>query len=220
LFAISWRKRSFRDRSPDRAKTRRNTADAFPPSILGFWVLFEPLENRMNERWTVFIDRDGTLVVDQGHGVDLARLELRPSAKEAIGLWKQAGWRIIGVTNNSGLARGKYTQAQMHAFHRAIEVALGTTLDAWYFCPHMPEAGCACRKPKTGMFEAAMHDHDIDAKRAFMIGDTASDMGAGAAIGARTVYVPSTSEPHPEADFVAHDLKEAARWTLALAAEL
>lgn len=168
----------------------------------------------MDERWTVFIDRDGTLVVDQVHGVDIARLELRPGAKEAMRLWKEAGWRVVGVTNNSGLARGKYTEAQMHAFHRAIEEALGGKLDAWYFCPHLPDAACACRKPKTGMFDAAIRDHGIDAKRSFMVGDTAGDMGAGAAIGARTIYVASTSAPLPAADHVAPDLAEAARWSL------
>ena len=163
---------------------------------------------------TIFIDRDGTLVVDQVHGVDVARLELRPGAKDALRMWRAAGWRIVGITNNSGIARGKYTEAQMHAFHRAIEDALGSRLDGWYFCPHMPDAGCACRKPRTAMFEAAIRDHAIDPKRSFMIGDTEADAQGGAAIGARTVHVPSKPGPAPKADHVAPDLAEAARWTL------
>lgn len=163
--------------------------------------------------WTVFIDRDGTLVVDQVHGVDVARLELRPGAAEAMRAWRAAGWRVVGVTNNSGLARGKYTEAQMHAFHRAIEERIGK-LDAWYFCPHMPEAGCACRKPLLGMFEQAIRDHGIDPRRSFMVGDTAADMGAGANLGARTVFVPSHPGDVPPASFVAKDLAAAAAWTL------
>src|SRR5687767_14851933 len=86
--------------------------------------------------WTVFVDRDGTLNVDQVHGVDVARLELRPGAREAIRLWNDAGWRVVVVTNNSGIGRGKYTEAQMHAFHRALAERLGGRIDAWYFCPH------------------------------------------------------------------------------------
>lgn len=166
-------------------------------------------------RWTVFIDRDGTLVIDQVHNVDVSRLTLRPGAVEAIRLWREAGWRIVGVTNNSGIARGKYTEDEMRAFHRAIEERLGAgPLDGWYFCPHMPEAGCACRKPLTGMFERAIRELGIDPRRSFMVGDTAADVGAGAAIGARTVFIASHEGVAPAATFVAGDLAEAAGWTL------
>lgn len=171
----------------------------------------------MSSHWTVFVDRDGTLNVDQVHGVDIAKLELRPGAQEAIALWNASGWRVIVVTNQSGLARGKYTEAQMHAFHRALEERLGGSVDAFYFCPHLPDAGCACRKPGTALFEAAIRERGVDPRRAFMVGDTEADMQAGAAIGARTVFVPSKGGAAPKADHVARDLAEAARWTLAQA---
>lgn len=169
--------------------------------------------------WTVFVDRDGTLVVDQVRGVDIAKLQLRSGAKEALQLWKDAGWRIVGVTNNSGLARGLYSEAQMHAFHRAIEAQTGVKLDAWYFCPHLPDAGCACRKPKTGMFDAAIRDLGIDPKRCFMVGDTTGDMGAGAAIGAKTIFIPAALDKTAPADFIGADLFDAARWSLAVASK-
>ena len=168
-------------------------------------------------RWTVFVDRDGTLNVDQVHAVDVARLELRPGAREALRLWSGAGWRVVVVTNQSGIARGKYAEADMHAFHRALEERLGGGVDAFYFCPHLPDAGCACRKPRTGMLDAAIADLGIDPGRSFMVGDTEADMQAGAAVGARTVYVPSKDGVPPRADHVARDLREAAEWTLAQA---
>ncbi|HUR69004.1 MAG TPA: HAD family hydrolase [Candidatus Thermoplasmatota archaeon] len=165
--------------------------------------------------WTVFIDRDGTLNVDQVHNVDVARLTLRPGAQEALALWNAQGWRVVVVTNNSGIARGKYTEPDMHAFHAALEAGLGGRIDAFYFCPHMPDAGCGCRKPETGMFDAAISDLGIDPRRSFMIGDTAADMEAGRRIGARSIYVAAKEgAPAPPADHVARDLREAAEWTL------
>lgn len=163
-------------------------------------------------RWTVFVDRDGTLNVDQVHGVDIDRLELRPGAREAMRAWRDRGWRIVMITNQSGIARGKYTEAQMHAFHRALEERLGARFDAIYFCPHMPDAGCACRKPRTGMLDAAIRDLGIDTSRAFLVGDGEADMEAGAAVGARTVFVASKPGAVPKADHVARDLDEAAKW--------
>lgn len=167
------------------------------------------------DAWTVFVDRDGTLNVDQVHAVDIARLELRPGAQDALRLWHAAGWRVVVITNQSGIARGKYTEADMHEFHRALEERLGSPIDAFYFCPHLPDAGCPCRKPKTGMLEAAIRELGIDPRRAFMVGDTAADMAAGSAVGARTVFVPSKEAPAgPPAHHVARDLREAAEWTL------
>lgn len=165
-------------------------------------------------RWTVFLDRDGTLNVDQIHGVDIAKLELRPGVRDGLAMWNAAGWRIVVVTNQSGIARGKYTEAQMHAFHRALAESAAARIDAFYFCPHLPDAGCACRKPATGMFDAAIRELGVDPARAFMVGDTEADMAAGAAIGARTVFIPSKPGPAPRADRVAVDLADAARWTL------
>lgn len=164
--------------------------------------------------WTIFLDRDGTLVEDQVHGVDIAKLRLRPGAKEAIAMWRAAGWRVVGITNNSGIARGRYSEAQMHAFHRAIEDALGASFDGWYFCPHLPDAGCACRKPRTKLLEDAIRDLRLDPARSFMIGDSEGDVQAGAAVGARTVFVPAKPGATAKADHVAADLLQAARWTL------
>jgi len=177
---------------------------------------------------TVFIDRDGTLNVDQVHGVDISKLQLPPRAAEAMRLWREAGWRIIVVSNQSGIARGLYSEADMHAFHRALETRLGVTPDAYYWCPHLPDAGCACRKPGTLLYERAAQEHGIDLATSFVVGDSWRDVLAGKRFGARgTVLVPSPGRDDaqearkatgevPGPDLVASDLLEAATWTLAL----
>jgi histidinol-phosphate phosphatase family protein len=182
---------------------------------------------RPSRRPTVFVDRDGTLNVDQVRGVDVATLRLMPHAAEAMRLWRDAGWRIVVVSNQSGIGRGLYTEADMHAFHRALEARLGVAPDAYDWCPHVPDAGCACRKPGTRMYERTAQRLGIDLRESFVVGDSWRDVLAGQRIGARaTVLVPSpgrddakeareaVGEP-PVPSFVARDLREAARWTLA-----
>lgn len=167
---------------------------------------------------TIFVDRDGTLNVDQVRRVDVDKLALMPGAAEAIRLWNAAGWPVVVVTNQSGIGRGFYTEEDMHAFHRALAERLGGRIEAFYWCPHLPDARCACRKPGTALFERAAQERGIDLKASFVVGDSWMDVGAGRAIGARTVLVPSKpdalaacAEPP---DHVARDLAEAARWTL------
>lgn len=167
-------------------------------------------------RPTVFLDRDGTLNVDLVRSVDLARLRLMPRAAEAVRAWREAGWRIVVVTNQSGIGRGYYDEAAMRAFHEELARRLGVAPDAWYFCPHAPEDGCACRKPKPGMLLQAMREHPIDPARAFFVGDSASDVEAARAAGVRSVLVPSRADDRQGSapDHVAPDLLAAAEWTL------
>ena len=175
---------------------------------------------------TVFVDRDGTLCEDQVHGVDAAKLRLRPGAREAIALWKAAGWRVVMVTNQSGIGRGLYDEAAMRRFHDALADELGAPFDGVYHCPHLPDAGCACRKPKAGMMQRAAHEMGVDLSTSFVVGDSWRDVAAGQAAGCWTVQVPSRGDADaqeareslgrvPTPDFVARDLAEAARWSLA-----
>lgn len=173
---------------------------------------------------TVFVDRDGTLNVDQRYGVDPYKLALRPGARDAVQRWKRAGFRIVVVTNQSGIARGNYTVEQMHRFHEALQDALGAELDAFYWCPHRPFQGCVCRKPRPGLLVQAARDLDVDLERAFMVGDSWVDVGAGRALGLPTVLVPSLPEvpgevvpDAPVPTVVMPDLDAAARWTEAYA---
>ena len=173
----------------------------------------------------VFVDRDGTLNVDQVRRVDVDRLVLMPGARDAMRLWREAGWRVVVVTTQSGIERGLYTEEAMHAFHRALAAALGGGIEAFYWCPHAPETRCACRKPGHALLTRAARERGLDLASSFMVGDTWRDVVAGKAVGARAVLVPHPGDDYAKEclagcgrvvapDHVASDLAAAARWTL------
>jgi D-glycero-D-manno-heptose 1,7-bisphosphate phosphatase len=116
----------------------------------------------------------------------LSRLEdLRvfPFTSPAIKLLKDKGFLVIVLTNQSGIARGKYTAADMHTIHEQIQTEVDGLIDAFYFCPHLPSAECLCRKPNLGMIESAQADFEIDMEQSWMVGDKNLDVliaeGAG-----------------------------------------
>lgn len=148
----------------------------------------------MAGRPAVFLDRDGTINVERNYLHRPADMELIAGVPEAIARLNAAGLLVVVVTNQAGIARGYYTEADMHALHAhlsALLAACGGRLDAIYFCPHHPEftGACACRKPAAGMLLAAGRDHGIDMGRSWLIGDSAGDIGAGRAAGCRTILV-------------------------------
>ncbi len=134
-----------------------------------------------------FIDRDGTLIEEVNFLSKLEDLQIFSYTAEAIRLLKNAGFLIVVVTNQSGVARKIFEESAMHAIHEKIQVDL--TLDAFYFCPHLPTDGCRCRKPNTGMIEAAQKDFAIDLENSWMIGDKAIDVETGFNAGIKTALV-------------------------------
>ncbi len=150
-------------------------------------------------RRAVFFDRDGTIV----KGVEYLRspdeLALLPSAAEAIKAFNERGYLTIIVTNQSGIARGYFTEERLgEIHHRLLEILSreGARIDAIYYCPHLADGtveaysvDCRCRKPKPGMLEKAAREHDIDLAKSIMIGDTPADITAGKAAGCRTVLI-------------------------------
>ena len=142
----------------------------------------------------IFIDRDGTLNEDIGYVSIPEQLILYPWAFEAVRLINKSDFKAIVITNQSGIARGMYSEATLGGIHsRMIEELAreGARIDAVYYCPHHPEAGdsryriaCDCRKPGTGMLEAAAREHNIDLARSFVIGDKASDIKLAENVGA------------------------------------
>jgi D-glycero-D-manno-heptose 1,7-bisphosphate phosphatase len=121
---------------------------------------------------------------------------------------------IVVVTNQRGIALGRYTEEDLADIHSRMRVAIaaaGGRLDAVYYCPH-EHGRCDCRKPQTGMFECAARDLGIELADAAVVGDRASDMDAATRIGALRVLVGSHPEPMPEIDHRAADLAGAARW--------
>lgn len=172
---------------------------------------------------SVFLDRDGTLIEDRGYAYRLADYVPIPGAFEAVRLLRTAGFAVIVVSNQSGVGRGYFTRDVLERFETHLRTdfaAQGAPLDALYSCPHAPEAGCACRKPATGMLERARADHDLDFARSWVIGDKAIDLELARRAGCRAVRVLSGVEPAPalgaEPDvIVAADLLEAVRLILA-----
>jgi D-glycero-D-manno-heptose 1,7-bisphosphate phosphatase len=147
----------------------------------------------------IFIDRDGTINEDIGYVSAPNDLVVYPWAAEAIRLVNQSGMKAIVITNQSGIARGLYTEETLDRIHDRLrhEVARNDArIDAIYYCPHHPAIGnarykqrCACRKPQPGMLHQAAQEHDIDISLSYVIGDKSSDMNAATNAGAKGVLV-------------------------------
>jgi D-glycero-D-manno-heptose 1,7-bisphosphate phosphatase len=137
----------------------------------------------------IFVDRDGTLIEEVNYLSRVEDLRIFPFTGPALRLLKESGFLIIVVTNQSGIAREVYTEAAMHIVHDQIQADLGGAIDGFYFCPHLPDAGCSCRKPNLGMIEAARSDFDIDMERSWVIGDKDLDVNLGKKAGTGTVMV-------------------------------
>ncbi len=145
----------------------------------------------------LFLDRDGTLITDVGYPRDPALVDPLPGAIEAL-RELQHTWKLVIISNQSGIARGLITEAQAAAVHaRVVEVFAegGVTFAGAYYCPHGPDAGgCRCRKPAPGLLLDAAADLGIDLAASAMIGDKPSDLEAGRAAGCTTVLA---FEPWP-----------------------
>ncbi|MFE9201721.1 HAD-IIIA family hydrolase [Micromonospora sp. NPDC007230] len=160
----------------------------------------------------VLLDRDGTLVEDVPYNGDPEKVRPVPGAREALDRLRAAGLRLAVVSNQSGLARGYFTERQMHAVHARVEELLGP-FDSWQICPHGEPDGCACRKPAPGLVHAAARALGTTPTRCVLVGDIGADMTAAAAAGAAGILVPTPATRAAEvaaAPTVARDLPEAA----------
>jgi D-glycero-D-manno-heptose 1,7-bisphosphate phosphatase len=179
---------------------------------------------------TVFLDKDGTLIEDLPYNVDPARIRLAPNARAGIRLLGAAGCRLVVVTNQSGVARGYFTEDDLAAVadHLTSELrGLGATLDGFYFCPHLPDGvneyaiECDCRKPQPGLVRRAARDLRLTTDGAWFVGDTWMDVAAGRAAGCNTIMVgPEHRDAHElppdrRPDHAVPDLLAAARIILA-----
>jgi D-glycero-D-manno-heptose 1,7-bisphosphate phosphatase len=176
-------------------------------------------------RPAVFLDRDGTLVIERGYLADADDLELLPGVAAALRLLQTSGFALVVISNQSGVGRGLFPLSRVYeamARLRRVLRAEGVELDAIYFCPHRPEAGCACRKPGIELLERASDDLGLALGRSFMVGDKRIDAETGHNAGAQGVLVRtgygrdeeralgSESETRPDAIF--DDLTAAAAW--------
>lgn len=176
----------------------------------------------MGHRPAVFLDRDGTLMEEKDYLADPEGVALLPGAAEALGLLREAGFALVVVTNQSGIARGLYGMEEYRAVARRLEELLeahGIRLDATYVCPHHPDATgpCECRKPAPGLFRAAAKDLGLDLSRSFFVGDRSRDVLparelGGTGILVRTGYGAKEESGLEGAFRVEDDLLAAARW--------
>ncbi len=173
----------------------------------------------------VFLDRDGTLMVDTGYPSKPEDVRLLPGVDLALKSLRQGGYRIVVITNQSGVARGMFTEHGLAEVHRELRRQLearGAYIDAIYYCPYHPDGTVAeysresdCRKPAPGMLLMAAEEMDLDLVESWMVGDSPRDVEAGQRAGCRTIRLRTRAEAdEPErvqADFTVRNVVDAAR---------
>jgi len=181
---------------------------------------------------TVFLDRDGTLIEEVGYLSHLDRIALYPWSIESVKLLNRAGFKVVVVTNQAGVARGLFDEDFIDEAHRFLDQKFGdggAMIDKFYYCPHHPEASveayrceCDCRKPKAGMLWKAAQELQLELSHSFVIGDRLSDLRLGPAVGAKSVlvrtgYGETTAREltdDVEVDYTAPELMTAVAWIL------
>ncbi len=137
----------------------------------------------------IFLDRDGTLIEEVNFLSRVEDLRIFPFTRQALEELNAAGFRLFIVTNQSGIGRGLFTENDMNEIHEALKKEFGGLITGYYHCPHLPTAGCDCRKPNTALIERAASEHDIDVSRSWFIGDKDLDIQTGVNAGIRTCLV-------------------------------
>jgi len=167
----------------------------------------------------VFLDRDGTIARDVNYCRRVEDFEILPSVPQAIRLLNQRGFKVVVVTNQSGIARGYFTETTLLQIHQYMEEELakhGARVDAIYYCPHHPDDECQCRKPKPGLLVKAAQDLGIDLGSSFVIGDAGRDIEAGKAVGCQTVLLTDGANTFGEntesPDHIADSVLQAVQW--------
>lgn len=156
----------------------------------------------------VFLDRDGTIIYDKGYIGKTADVKLVNGAAEAIKRLNKAGFFVIVVSNQSGVARGFFNEDAVTKVNAQIQRKLlekGAYIDAFYWCPHFTEGRvqkyikrCKCRKPEIGMLLRAKKDFNADFKKSYMIGDKATDIEAGRKAGCKNIFIVTKKEAKQE----------------------
>jgi len=176
----------------------------------------------------VFLDRDGTINQDAADYIkSWPEFKFLPRSIEALRDLTAAGFIIIVITNQSAIPRKFISPQELENIHSKMKAAVesqGAKISDIFFCPHMPDAGCDCRKPAPGMIYQAQKKHDIDLSTAVMIGDSARDIECGQKAGCgRSILVKTGNSPEAQQilaekdlrpDYVAQDLYDAAHWLI------
>jgi heptosyltransferase-2 len=179
-------------------------------SVKGVYGKIVSLLDRLKLEPAMFIDRDGTLIEDKHYLADPDKIEFIPGSLEAVGRLKRAGYKIIIISNQSGVARGFFPVETVDRIHKQLCLQMkeaGCEPDEIRFCPHHPDGDvpdytgvCECRKPRAGMLEAAAAKLGVDVKRSFIIGDKYSDIQCGKVLGGRSLLVRTGEGSQTEKD--------------------
>jgi D-glycero-D-manno-heptose 1,7-bisphosphate phosphatase len=180
----------------------------------------------------VFLDRDGTLIEEVGYLDRAERVALYPWAIDAVRAFNRVGLRVILISNQSGVARGFFSEAVVEEVHQHLAALLrggGACIDAYYYCPHHPDGKvaeyarvCECRKPNRGLVDRAMREFGVDPAQSFVIGDRWLDVALARAIGAKGLLVRTgygaaeqwRPSPDLSPDAIVDNLIGAASWVL------
>lgn len=174
----------------------------------------------------IFLDRDGTLNPDPGYISNPDDFNLFPGVGESLKKLKDAGYLLILITNQSGIARGLISTEQLNSIHRKLSIILNkyeVKLDAIYYCPHHPDfpdskgiAECNCRKPKPGLILKALADWNIDVESSYMLGDKLSDINTGINSGIKPVFIGNSLPEGIKNIPCFKTFPEAANWVLSI----
>lgn len=170
----------------------------------------------MKQAFVVF-DRDGTLIDHVHHLVDPELVQVKEDLVKALQLLQSCHFRFGVITNQSVIGRGLATNLDVESVNsKIIEFVkpLGIDVDFVYFCPHLPDAGCSCRKPEIGLGLKAIDEHRLDPSISFMVGDQESDMIFGRNLGCKTVQLRNRTGKSAFTDYYADSLESAARWIM------
>jgi D-glycero-D-manno-heptose 1,7-bisphosphate phosphatase len=141
----------------------------------------------------IILDRDGVINYDSDEYIkSLDEFIPLPGSLEAIARLNQAGYTVVVATNQSGIARGYFTEdtlAQMHAKLEKLLEQIGGKIDAIYYCPHGPDDQCDCRKPKPGLLQQILKEYDVDPDQVLVIGDSLRDLQSALTVGAKPILV-------------------------------
>jgi len=169
----------------------------------------------------VFLDRDGTIAKDVHYCRSPDDFELLPTVPQAIKLLNDNAFKIVIITNQSGIARGYFTEETLTQIHDKLkrELAIhGAWVDAIYYCPHHPNDNCECRKPGTALFFRAAAELSIDLQNSYVVGDMQMDIDAGKKLGCHTILVTTGPQKGSDigdpADYIAPNLVAAAKWII------
>ncbi len=173
----------------------------------------------MSDRRFVVLDRDGTIIVERNYLSDPFQIELLPGSAAGLRHMRDLGLGLVVITNQSAIGRGFIDRMRLDQIHERLCGLLrneAIRLDGLYFCPHLPEDNCLCRKPATGLLDLAASELRFEPRRAFVMGDKACDIELGKRVGATTFLVRTgygkqyAIQEGLGQDFIVDDLQEAA----------